>query len=210
MGVRRSQDGTYRLTLSSSGEISNETSRVPSPRPHEVWTRFQRASTSSGRTWACRPLASSRRWSVSVMPCRVVRSSVKKRVWVGSPPRLMWKASMTLLKPNRTVASAAGRRPAHRGCVSGRRRGTGFGPMCFAGLQRGDARRCWPRTGGTGLPAGRMSAAARPDPVAPGRGQTCSWPRSGRSGRYAASHRPGSGSRLEMATCCHLGKAAGR
>jgi hypothetical protein len=41
------------------------------------------------------------------MPCRVARSSVKKRVWVGSPPRLMWKASTTLLKPNRTVTSAS-------------------------------------------------------------------------------------------------------
>ena len=56
---------------------------------------------------ACRPLASSRRWSVSVMPWRPARSSTKKRVWVGSPPRLTWKASMTFAKPSRTVTSAS-------------------------------------------------------------------------------------------------------
>jgi hypothetical protein len=51
-------------------------------------------------------LARSRRASVSVMPYRA-RSSLKKRVCVGSPPLLMWKASMTLLKPSRTVTSAS-------------------------------------------------------------------------------------------------------
>jgi hypothetical protein len=42
------------------------------------------------------------------MPWRLARSSTKKRVWVGWPPRLTWKASMTLAEPSRTVASASG------------------------------------------------------------------------------------------------------
>ena len=41
------------------------------------------------------------------MPWRLARSSTKKRVWVGWPPRLTWKASMTLAKPSRTVASVS-------------------------------------------------------------------------------------------------------
>jgi hypothetical protein len=41
------------------------------------------------------------------MPWRLARSSTKKRVWVGWPPRLTWKASMTLAKPSRTVASTS-------------------------------------------------------------------------------------------------------
>jgi hypothetical protein len=35
------------------------------------------------------------------MPWRLARSSTKKRVWVGWPPRLTWRASMTLAKPSR-------------------------------------------------------------------------------------------------------------
>jgi hypothetical protein len=117
---------------------------------------------------------------------------------------------ITAREPSRTVASAS--------CAASsspqlRKRQASRNRLRADVLCRSSARRCSQTLAayGTDRSSRRTNVCCRAASFSGARrGRTCSWPRSGRSGRYAASHLQGSGRVLKWQHVAILARAVGR